>query len=46
MAPLMKNEKKKNPPLLPMRIINRFERIFCTFRGGGRKNPMLSTILG
>jgi hypothetical protein len=46
MAPLMKNEKKKKTPLLPMKIINRFEIIFCTFRRGGRKNPMLSTTLG
>jgi hypothetical protein len=30
----------KNPPLLPMIIICRFERICGTFRGGGKKNTM------
>jgi hypothetical protein len=34
----MKNEKKT--PLLPMTIINRFERSFGTFKGGGGKNPL------
>jgi hypothetical protein len=38
MAPFTKNEKE-NPPLLPMTIINMFERSCGTFKGGGRKNP-------
>ncbi len=29
-----------------MTFINRFERSYSTFRGGGGKNPLLSTILG
>jgi len=40
----MKNEKKL--PLLPMIVINRFERSCGTFRGGGGKNPLLSMTLG
>jgi hypothetical protein len=39
-------EWKKKTPLLPMIIINMFERIFDTFRRSGRKNPMLLTTLG
>jgi hypothetical protein len=35
MAPLMMNEKKT--PLLPMTIINRFERSYGTFKRGRGK---------
>jgi hypothetical protein len=42
MAPLTKNEKKKTP-LLPMTIINRFEKSCGTFKRGGRTNPLWST---
>jgi hypothetical protein len=44
MAPLTKNEKKKTP-LLPMTIINRFEKSCGTFKGGGRANPLRSTLI-
>jgi hypothetical protein len=37
-APLIKNFKKKTTPLLPMMVINRFERSCATFRGGGGRN--------
>jgi hypothetical protein len=37
------NNEKKNPPLLPMIIICRFERNYGTFKGGGGKNPMSLT---
>jgi hypothetical protein len=37
---------KKKLPLLPMIVINRFERSCGTFRGGGGKNPLLSMTLG
>jgi hypothetical protein len=43
MAPLTMNEKKT--PLLPMIVINKFEKIYGTFRGGGEKNPLLSMTL-
>jgi len=36
MAPLMKNEKQ-NPQLLPMTIINRFERSCGTLKEGEEK---------
>jgi hypothetical protein len=46
MTTLMKNEKKKSP-LLPMTLINRFEKSCGILRGGGgKKNPLLSTTLG
>jgi hypothetical protein len=41
MAPSTKNENKTM--LLPMTLINRFERNCGTFRRGGRKNPLSST---
>jgi hypothetical protein len=44
MAPLMKNKKKIS--LLPMAVINRFERSCGTFKGGGGKNPLLLMTLG
>jgi hypothetical protein len=44
MAPSTKNGTKI-PPLLPMIVINRFERSCVTFRGGGRKNLLSSTTL-
>jgi len=44
MAPLMKNGKKI--PLLPMTVINRFERSRGTFKGGEGKNPLSSMALG
>jgi hypothetical protein len=31
-------ELKKKTPLLPATIINRFERSYGTFKGGGGKN--------
>jgi len=36
---------KKNPPLLSMMLINRFEGSCATF-GEGKKNPMSSMTLG
>ncbi len=45
MAPLTKNEKKKHP-LLPMRLINGFEKSCGTFRRKGGKNPLLSHDIG
>jgi hypothetical protein len=45
MAPLTKNEKKKTP-LLPMIVINRFEKSYGTLKGGRGNNPLLSTTLG
>jgi hypothetical protein len=44
MAPSTNNGKNKHP-WLPMTLINRFERSCGTFRGGGGKNPLLSTTL-
>jgi hypothetical protein len=41
MAPLTKNEKKKHP-LLPMTLINMFEKSCGIFRGRGGRNPLLS----
>jgi hypothetical protein len=43
MAPLKNNEKKNS--LLPMILINRFERICGTFRRRGGKNPLSSMTL-
>jgi hypothetical protein len=37
--------QKKNPPLLSMTLINKFERSCATF-GEGKKNPLSSTTLG
>jgi hypothetical protein len=45
MAPLTKNGTKI-PPLLPMIVIDRFERSCGTFRGGGGKNLLSSMTLG
>jgi hypothetical protein len=45
MAPLMKNAEKKNP-LLPMTIINRFEKSCGTFRRREGKNSSSSMTLG
>jgi hypothetical protein len=39
---LDENEKKKKNPLLPTTFINRFEKHFGTFRGGGGKKPIVS----
>jgi hypothetical protein len=39
MAPLTKNEKKTS--LLPITVINRFEKEYGTIRGGGGKSPRL-----
>jgi len=36
----MKNLKKTTTPLLPMMLINRFERSCATFKGGGGRNPL------
>jgi len=36
---------KKKTSLLPMTLINRFERICGTFRRGGGKNPLSSMTL-
>jgi hypothetical protein len=36
---------KKIPPLLPMTLINRFEKS-CNIFGGTRGNPLLSITLG
>jgi hypothetical protein len=41
------DEKCKNkPPLLPMIVINRFEKSCGTFKGKERKNSLSSTTLG
>jgi hypothetical protein len=44
MAPLMKNEEKIS--LLTMMVINRFERSYRTFKGGGGKNSLSLKTLG
>jgi len=43
MAPSRKNEKKT--PLLPMTFINRFEKNYGTFKRGGGKNSLSSTLM-
>jgi hypothetical protein len=37
---------KKKTPLLPMEVINRFERSCGTFKGGKGRNPLSSVTLG
>jgi hypothetical protein len=44
MAPSTKNEDKTS--LLPMTLINRFEKSCDTFIGSGGKNPLSSMTLG
>jgi hypothetical protein len=40
------NNEKKTPPIVANDTYNRLKRSCGTFKGGGGKNPLLSTTLG